>query len=59
TVNHDFDLLSTTSLQLVTQAIANPEAPRLHHKIAPDLVFRRSVGAVGKEDAAGRRRSPP
>src|SRR6201987_1747691 len=59
TVNHDFDLLSTTSLQLVTQAIANPEAPRLHHKIPPDLVFRRSVAAILREDATGRRRSPP
>jgi DNA-binding LacI/PurR family transcriptional regulator len=59
TVNHDFDLLSTTSLQLVTQAIANPESPRLHHKIAPDLVVRRSVGAIVREDAAARRRSPP
>ncbi|MBV9732107.1 MAG: LacI family DNA-binding transcriptional regulator [Verrucomicrobia bacterium] len=58
TVNHDFDLLSTTSLQLVTQAIANPEAPRLHHKIAPDLVIRQSVGAVVRKDAAGRRRNP-
>ena len=57
TVNHDFDLLSTTSLQLVTQAIANPETPRLHHKIAPDLVVRRSVGPLVREGAAGRRRS--
>jgi DNA-binding LacI/PurR family transcriptional regulator len=57
TVNHDFDLLSTTSLQLVTQAIANPETPRLHHKIAPDLVVRRSVGAIARAVASGRRPS--
>jgi DNA-binding LacI/PurR family transcriptional regulator len=44
TVNHDFELLTTTSLQLVTQAITDPQARRLHHKIAPDLIIRGSVG---------------
>jgi DNA-binding LacI/PurR family transcriptional regulator len=57
TVNHDFDLLSTTSLQLVTQAISDPEAARLHHKIAPDLIIRQSVGTIAREVAVGRRRS--
>lgn len=58
TVNHDFDLLSTTSLQLVTQAISNPQVPRLHHKIAPDLIIRQSVGPIVGEVTVGRRRSP-
>jgi DNA-binding LacI/PurR family transcriptional regulator len=57
TVNHDFDLLSTTSLQLVTQAISDPDAPRLHHTIGPDLIIRQSVGPIAREVAAGRRRS--
>jgi len=52
TVNHDFDLLSTTSLQLVTQAISDPQAPRLHHKIAPDLIIRQSVGPIAGEVAS-------
>jgi len=52
TVNHDFDLLSTTSLRLVTQAISDPQAPRLHHKIAPDLIIRQSVGPIAGEVAS-------
>ncbi|MBV8101641.1 MAG: LacI family DNA-binding transcriptional regulator [Verrucomicrobia bacterium] len=57
TVNHDFDLLSATSLHLVTQAISDPQAPRLHHKIAPDLIVRQSAGPIAGEFAAGRRRT--
>jgi DNA-binding LacI/PurR family transcriptional regulator len=49
TVNHDFDLLSATSLQLVTQAIADPNVSRLHHKIAPDLIIRQSVGTIRRD----------
>jgi len=56
TVNHDFDLLSTTCLHLVTQAISDPQALRLHHKIAPDLIIRQSAGPIAGEVGPARRR---
>jgi len=43
TVHHDFDLLGITSLRYVAQAIANPNLPRRHHKIIPELVIHESV----------------
>jgi LacI family transcriptional regulator len=54
TVNHDFDLLSSTSLQLLIQAITDPNVPRLHHKIAPDMVIRQSVGPIHREHSRSR-----
>jgi DNA-binding LacI/PurR family transcriptional regulator len=54
TVNHDFDLLSGVSLRQVIQAIADPKVPRVHHKIAPELVIRQSVGPIRRERTPGR-----
>jgi DNA-binding LacI/PurR family transcriptional regulator len=60
TVNHDFDLLSGISLRLVIEAIADPKVPRIHQKIAPDLLIRQSVGPIrrltGKIRTLDRRR---
>jgi DNA-binding LacI/PurR family transcriptional regulator len=46
TVHHDFNQLAASSLQLVTEAIANPGLPRRHHKIAPYLVIRQSCAPL-------------
>jgi LacI family transcriptional regulator len=62
TVHHDFDLLGTTGLQLVTEAIANPNTKRRHHKIAPELVIRGSASRIPTKPAVSkpkRRSSAP
>jgi DNA-binding LacI/PurR family transcriptional regulator len=46
TINHDFNRLGTTSLQIVTEAIANPDLPAAHHKIAPQLIVRETVSKI-------------
>jgi DNA-binding LacI/PurR family transcriptional regulator len=51
TVHHDFDLLGATSLQYVTEAIANPKIPRRHHKIVPELVIRESARPISTKSA--------
>jgi DNA-binding LacI/PurR family transcriptional regulator len=46
TINHDFNLLGTTSLQIVAATITNPTLPPTHHKIAPQLIIRESVSKI-------------
>ena len=46
TINHDFNVLGATSLQIVAAAISNPDLPPSHHKIAPQLIIRESVSKI-------------
>jgi DNA-binding LacI/PurR family transcriptional regulator len=46
TIHHDFDLLGATSLEFVTELIADPNTVRRHRNIVPQLVIRDSVRAL-------------
>jgi DNA-binding LacI/PurR family transcriptional regulator len=46
TVHHDFDVLGSTSLEFVTELIADPTTVRRHRNIVPELVIRESVRSL-------------
>ena len=46
TVNHDFDLLGSSSLEFVAELIADPTTVRRHRSIVPELVIRESVRSL-------------
>jgi DNA-binding LacI/PurR family transcriptional regulator len=55
TVNHDFDVLGATSLEFITDLIADRTTARRHRNIIPELVIRDTVQSV----RVGRRSSLP
>jgi DNA-binding LacI/PurR family transcriptional regulator len=48
TVNHDFDVLGSTSLEFVTDLIADRTTVRHHRNIIPELVIRDTVRSVNR-----------